>query len=168
MTKATGAKKGASRASVVAARAEAAADLNIPVGDRTVVVGGVSYIAENAEKWDRAVNGMIGSEGTLVGGVGATASPQEKLSQYDKLGGYITVDGRKVKNGAFFDVKNDAAIAKPAPVFLFRVNGEMVEVAVGAELPVEVQASEIADKRKASKAAKGTKKPAKPSVEDEE
>lgn len=167
MTAKASGKKGAGRAGAAAARAEQTFD--IPVGSRTVEVNGVQYVAENAEKWDRAVNGALGGEGTLVGGVGAGATPLEKLQQYDKLGGYITVGGRKVKTGAFFDHKRNEAVEDPRPVLLFRVNGEEVEVPVGEELPVEVQAAEIADKKKAGKAGarKGAKK-AKPSIEDEE
>lgn len=144
----------------------ASADLNIPVGDRTVVVGGHEYVAENAEKWDRAVNGTTLEDGGLVGGVGRDAAPEAKLVAYDKLGGYITTGGRKVKTGSFFDFEQGAAVESPEPVLLFRVDGQDVEVPVGEQLPIEVQASEIAGKKKAAKAAKPKK--AKPSVEDEE
>lgn len=144
----------------------ASPDLNIPVGDRTVVIDGRAYVAENVEKWDRAVNGTIIDQGGLIGGVGKDASPEAKLVAYDKLGGYITFEGRKVKTGAFWSFDDNAAVESPEPVLLFRVDGENVEVPVGAQLPIEVQASELAGKKKAGKVVSKAK--AKPSIEDEE
>lgn len=147
---------------------EAPEDLNIPVKDRSVVVGDHTFVAENAEKWDRAVNGTVINKGELLGGIGKDASPAAKLAAYDRLGGYITCAGRKIKTGAFFDFKENAPAANPEPVFLFRVEGEDVEVPVGAQLPIEVQASELASKKKADKGSEKKGKKAQPSVEDEE
>ena len=131
------------------------------------------FIAENAEKWNRAVHGSISSEGKLTGGVGEGASELAKFAEYDKLGGYITKGGRKVKTGSFYDFDNQVAREEPEVIFIFRdLDGDIVEVPEGEEIPIEVRAAEISQKNKATKAAakasaaKGKK--AKPSVEDEE
>lgn len=139
----------------------------IPVEER--VING--YFCQNEEKFGRAVNGGMSSEGTLVGGVGASASPGAKLAEYDRLGGLIQFAGRKVKTGSFWDFKAKKAIASPEPLWFIRSEGEVVEIPVGEALPIEVQASELVAKRKADKnvaAAEKKSKKTKPNIEDEE
>lgn len=130
------------------------------------------YVAENAEKWNRAVEGSIAREGTLVGGVGKDASPEAKLAAYDRLGGLITKDGRKVKTGSFYDFKKQAQREVPEVVLILNnLEGDVVEIPEGEEIPLEVRAAEMAGAKKAeknvAKATKSTKK-AKASIEDEE
>lgn len=131
------------------------------------------FVADNADKWERALHGTIGAEGRLQGGVGDGASPEAKLAEYDRLGGLIRFEGRKVKTGAFWDFEAGKAVAEPKPVWVVTVEGEQVEVPVGEELPVEAKAAEIAQTRKAAKNAEpkgrtSVAKKAKPAIEDEE
>lgn len=134
------------------------AEINtLPVHDRTVN----GFIAENSDKWTRAIYGTVIQEGSLIGGVGEGATPEAKLAEYDRLGGLITKDGRKIKMGCFWNFKGKKAHETPEPVMEFKVDGETVDVPVGDAVPVEVQAAEIAGARKKVKRAK-------PTVEDEE
>lgn len=130
------------------------------------------YVAENPEKWNRAVEGTVMREGTLSGGVGKDASPEAKLAAYDKLGGLITKGGRKVKTGSFYDFKKQEPRKEPEVVLVLNnLDGDVVELPEGAEIPIEVQAAELAGVKKAEKnVAKATKsaKKAKASIEDEE
>ncbi len=141
---------------------------SVPESARTI--GG--YVCENSDKFERAINGSMTSRGVLEGGVGENASPEEKIAEYDRLGGLITYGGRKIKTGAFWDFKKKSVIKAPAPVMEFRQDGEIVEIAVGAEVPVEVQAGEIIEKKKVAKnvekAAKAEKAKKNPQIEDEE
>ncbi len=147
----------------------------VPIADRTVN----GFIAENHEKWNRAIFGAIGSLGTLTGGVGENASLEAKLAAYDKLGGLITKGGRKIKTGSFYDFAGKKARATPEVSYIFRdLEGEEVVVPEGEEVPLEVRAAEIATANKANKvsakkAAKDTAKVGvgskkKPNIEDEE
>lgn len=143
----------------------------IPTKDRTVN----GYIAENSEKWNRAVFGSIGAEGALSGGSGEKASGEQKLANYDKLGGLVTKGGRKIKTGSFFDFATQSPKEKPEVIFVFRdLEGNIVEVPEGEEVPLEVRAAEIASANKAGKNSKadspkiGASKKAKHNIEDEE
>ena len=79
------------------------------------------YLLFNHEKLDRVINGALGAEGKLFGGLGKNASPEAILAEYDKLGGLIkTRDGLKVTNGSFYDFENrkpkENPIVELAPV----------------------------------------------------
>ena len=69
-------------------------------------VGFGDYLTCNHEKLDRVINGTIGKDGRLFGGLGKNASPEAVLAEYDKLGGGIKKDGRKVAMGSFYDFDN--------------------------------------------------------------
>lgn len=111
------------------------------------------YKLENSIKIQRA-------ESTL----GADFTENDLLVAYDKLGGLITKGGQKIKTGCFYDTKRKAAAVKPVPVYLYNVNGHIVEVPEGTELPGEVRAANILaeeqgkDRAKAAKAKKAAKK----------
>lgn len=138
------------------------------------------YTLANADKIDRAVNGTVLDKGLLKGGVGADAEGKLILAEYDRLGGLILFQGKyKVKTGSFWDLKAQKPIAKPKPVLVFNVGGEVVEVPADEPLPLEVRASEqvkekkakkvkaVADKKAASK-GKGKGKKAAAPVDDED
>ena len=102
------------------------------------------YEIVNLEKWDRVINGTLGKEGRLFGGVGEDAPDMLKLVQYDKLGGLIKKGGRVVKNGAFYDFKMRQARKKPVIEFLFRdIEGNEVVIPENEEIPMEVRAAEM-------------------------
>ncbi len=123
----------------------------------------------NPEKLDRAVNGAIASSGVRKGGVGTKENfekdPANKgkdweaqvLAKYDSLGGYITKDGNKVKMGSFFDFEKKRNKEKSEVVFVFRdLEGRVVELDEGKDVPLDVQAATKA--RKVKKVAKKVKK----------
>lgn len=113
------------------------------------------YHLVNAEKLDRAINGTVMSEGALKGGVGNDAEPEEVIAEYDRLGGLILKDGKyKVKTGCFYDFKKKAAFKDPAPVLVFVVNGETIEVDADEPLPLEVRAANQAEEKKQAKRKK--------------
>lgn len=122
----------------------------------------LEFTVVNAEKWDRAINGTIGREGRLTGGVGEKASDEAKLAEYDRLGGLIMKGKNKVKMGSFYDFEARKPRVKPEITFVFRdIDGDEVLVPEGEEIPLEVKAAEMA------KAKKGKKK-VKKTIEDEE
>src|SRR3990167_672959 len=112
------------------------------------VLSELGFVMENSEKVNRAVFGLATSRG-LVGGVGENAEARVILDKYDELGGYITKDGHKVKNGCFFDRKNHKSVEKPIVVLVIRVNGEFVEQVEGEPETLEVK---IAKKQKKNSA----------------
>ena len=78
-------------------------------------VGG--YLLVNHEKLDRVINGVLGREGRLEGGLGQGANDAAVLAQYDKLGGLVmTSEGEKLATGSFYDFANKKPREKPAPV----------------------------------------------------
>lgn len=112
------------------------------------------YVIQNDSKYIRAVNGSPNSLGALSGGVGEKATEGDKLAAYDRLGGLILFNGRKIKNGSFWDFKKNKRVEKPKPIIQIRVDGELFEYSVDKELPLEVRAKETLDKRKKDKKAK--------------
>lgn len=108
----------------------------------------------NGEKVNRAIFGGITQGGSYDGkGVGEDAKPEEILAAYDRLGGLILKDGKKVKMGSFYDFEKKAPRAKPKVKFVFRdLEGETVEIAEGEKIPAEVVAAEKIKKNKAAKA----------------
>lgn len=114
------------------------------------------YELINDEKYDRAINGAIGREGKAEGGVGEEATDELKLAAYDRLGGLILKNGRKVKTGCFCDLaaskKQDKIVAIENPKVILVLNdlaGNKVEIGENEELPIEVQAFEkITEKKK--------------------
>lgn len=129
------------------------------------------YTLHNEDKLNRAIYGTQNQKMEIRGGVGEDATDGEILAEYDRLGGLITKGKYHVKMGSFYDFKKRAPRAIPEVIFTFRVDGEIVEIAEGEEIPLDVQASEMATERKAAKAVgkavkgKGKKKA---SIEDEE
>jgi hypothetical protein len=110
-----------------------------------LIIKGNEYVLENRSKTQRAIIGTLGPKGELQGGVGKEATPLAKITEYDRLGGYITCEKggqkAKVKTGSFYDFKNKQARKSPVVVFVFRdIYGEEIELADGAEMPMSVLA----------------------------
>lgn len=96
------------------------------------------------------------------------ATDHDILVAYDKLGGLITKGGQKIKTGCFYNVKSKTAYENPQVVYLYAVNGRIVEVPEGAELPGEVRAAKILEEEDAKEAAKTMKKGKKLAAAEEE
>ena len=137
------------------------------------------FTLENEEKIDRAINGTPGRGGVAQGGVGKDAKPEAILAEYDRLGGYITKGGRKIKSGSFYDFKNRKPRVEPEVVYELRdLDGNKVELKEGEDVPVEVIAAEKRAKNKKAEADDSssepeeetpkTKKKSKKAAEDEE
>lgn len=107
-----------------------------------------NYDCVNDEKINRAIFGSMGPEGALKGGVGEDASDEAKLAAYDKLGGLIRKGKNNVKTGSFFDFAKKKPHEKANVVFVFKTEGQTVEIKEGEEVPLEVQASQIAQEKK--------------------
>jgi len=113
------------------------------------------FECSNDEKLERAINGSMSSRGQLANGVGKDASDEAKLAAYDRLGGLITKDGRKVKNGSFWDIKNNCP--KEEPVVIYEVTdleGNWVEISEDELTPEILAAEKIAKKKKTTKKSK--------------
>lgn len=93
---------------------------------------------ENTDKVSRAVYGTSTSQG-LVGGVGEDASVEAILAKYDEIGGYISKDGFKVKNGIFFDKKTRQPVEAKKIVLLIKMNGEVIEHTEGEPESLEIK-----------------------------
>lgn len=122
-----------------------------------------SYILENQDKVERALNGTPRGDSSRIGGVGQGAyfdgvwkkdgkelsvAEVDKLetallAEYDRLGGRITKGGDKVKMGSFFNFPARKPHDEPKVKFEYRINGRTVEVPAGTELPGEVKAAKI-------------------------
>lgn len=110
------------------------------------------YDLANPDKVERMLNGSMGSGGKLVGGVGEKATDEAKLAEYDRLGGLITKGSNKIKTGSFYDFGKKQPREKPEVVFIFKdLEGRVVEIPEGEEVPIEVKAAEIAKKQKPGK-----------------
>lgn len=111
------------------------------------------FVIKNDGKYQRAVLGSPNARGEMSGGVGEKATEGEKLAAYDRLGGLILSNGRKIKMGSFWDFKKNKRVEKPEPIIEIRVDGELFEYPLGKELPLEVKAKETLDKRRKDKKA---------------
>lgn len=115
---------------------------------------------ENAEKLERVIMGVVGRGGEAQGGVGLEADPELVLALYDKLAGFITKDGVKVKTGSFYDFKLKKPRATPEVNFIFNIGGDNVEVDDPANLhkAIEVVGKARAEKEEKVKKAKSKSK----------
>lgn len=116
------------------------------------------YVLENGAKMTRAIDGVVDKNGDLKGGVGDSASDEEKLGAYDRLGGLITYKGEKVKIGSFCDFKASKKASTPGnyvlvlhedpkPMLEFKVKGEKVYVPVDKPIPMKVKVEKMADEQ---------------------
>ena len=118
-----------------------------------------AYVLENSSKLNRAIFGTVGADGKLEGGVGEDASEAEIIANYDKLGGFISKDGDKVRIGSFYDFERKSPRPKPEVVLTFRdLEGKVVEIEEGKEVPKAVEAAKLSAKIKAKEAKKAAKK----------
>lgn len=119
----------------------------------------LGYSLVNHDKLDRAINGAVSKRGQLEGGVGAEASDEAVIAEYDRLGGLILKGKYKVKTGSFYDFKGRKPRAKADVLLtLTDINGNTVDIAENAEIPMEVKAAEMIKENKEAKIAKTTPK----------
>lgn len=134
----------------------------------------------NAEKFDRALNGMPLSNSERKGGVGNGAyldgdvwkrndielTTEEVsslefalLAEYDKWAGFIKKGNDKVKTGSFWNILAKKPWSEPKVVFTYRFGNKVVDVPEGVELPGEIKAQRILkESAEAEKKAKKVKK----------
>ncbi len=133
----------------------------------------------NTDKLERALNGVMGNAGALIGGVGGGAYYEDgvwkragvELSEkeakqleddliveYDRIGGLMKKDGEKLSTGGFYDFKAKAARKEPVLAFEYRVNGQLVVVPEGHEAPRAVKAQKLLAEQKEEEVKKGKKK----------
>lgn len=86
--------------------------------------------------------------------LGGEPEKEALLAEYDRLGGGLMKDGQQVKTGSFYDFKSKKAHAKPQVVFVFSVNGRVVEVAEGEPLPGIVRAAKMVEEEDQKERAK--------------
>ena len=133
----------------------------------TVIVSGYEIV--NGDKYQRAVFGSVGKEGKLYGGVGEKATDEEKIAAYDKIGGLILKNGRRVKTGSFFDFKKKAIREKPEVILLFKdLEGNTAEIREDEEIPLELKAAERIQEKKLEKTKEEHKKRGRPKKEDDD
>lgn len=134
------------------------------------------YTLVNPEKFDRALNGVKQSDDSYKGGVGNGAYLEEGewkrdgedltddevvelestlLSEYDRLGGLIKKGDDKVKTGSFWNFKGRKAHEKPKIFFVYSMNGRIVEIPEGTELPGEVRAARFLEQAQQEAKEKG-------------
>ena len=115
---------------------------------------------ENPDKLTRVIYGDMNRGGMLSGGLGEDATPELVLANYDKLAGYITKDGVKIKLGSFWDFKKKAPRENPGVMFVFNVSGDKVEVDDPKNLAAAISTVSVAraKKEEAVKAKKAKSK----------
>jgi len=104
------------------------------------------YTLVNPDKIERAINGTTNNKGEIVGGVAKTDGSYDEgelIAEYDRIGGLIRKGEDKVKTGSFYDFKAKGVRKEPKVVFVFRVNGQEVEVEDGEVLPGVVRAAKV-------------------------
>lgn len=114
----------------------------------TVVNG---FEMRNPDKLERVVMGNMGRAGVLEGGLTekvAIKNPELVLAHYDKLAGYITKDGIKIKTGSFWDFKGKAPREVPEVMYIFSVGADKVEVADPKDLAKAIGTLETATAQK--------------------
>ena len=116
------------------------------------------YQLENPEKLERVVMGVLSRAGTLEGGLGLDAEPELVLASYDRLAGFITKDGVKVKTGSFWDFKAKAPRKEPQVMFIFNIGGDNVEVDDPSNLHKAIEVVGKARKEKEEKFKEAKKK----------
>jgi len=82
------------------------------------------YKLEYQPKIDRAIQ-AVGTDEKAI------------LIEYDRLGGYITLNGEKVKNGSFWDYKAGIARIKPEVVVIKKARAATEEKVVVEEAEEE-------------------------------
>ncbi len=139
------------------------------------------YTLVNSEKFDRALNGVRQADDSYKGGVGNGAYLDEGnwkrdgedltddevielesslLAEYDRLGGLIIKGDDKVKTGSFWNFKGRKAHENPKIFFVYSVNGRIVEIPEGTELPGEVRAARFLEQTQKDAKEDGEKKSA--------
>ena len=122
--------------------------------EKKVLLG---YTLENPDKLYRCVFGSGSGGDNAYKGVGESATDETKLAEYDRIGGYITKGGKKVKNGSFWDFELKKRREEPEVYFEYRVGEgslDMVHVKEGDALPGEVEAEETVKKIKLGQKSK--------------
>ena len=110
------------------------------------------FVMENADKVERVIYGNMGRAGVLEGGLGEDAEPELILANYDKLAGYITKDGIKIKTGSFWDFKAKAARKTPDVMYIFNIGSDKVEVRDPKDLASAISTVEKVREQKEEKA----------------
>lgn len=121
------------------------------------------YVLQNAEKLERVIFGNMGRGGVLEGGLGleqAEKNPSLVLAHYDKLAGYITKDGIKIKTGSFWDFTRGVNKPRKEPeiMYVFNIGGEKVEVDNPQNLSQAINTVQKAVKEKEEKVKAKIKK----------
>jgi len=128
------------------------------------------YHIVNEEKYDRAINGQMGDLGRLENGLVHKYKDKdvdeipdgEKLAAYDRLGGLIRKDGRKVAMGSFYDFEKKKPREVPKVMLEFRdLEGGRELVPEGEAVPPELVAAEAMQKKRLIKKKKEAEKKAK-------
>lgn len=100
----------------------------------------------NAEKVERALTGSANRAGSLIGGVqkpDGSYDDDALLAEYDRLGGLVRKGDNVVKTGSFYDFTARRPREKAEVVFVFRINGRIVEVKENEEEPMIVKAARV-------------------------
>ena len=121
------------------------------------------FVLENPDKLERVINGELGRTGSLEGGMGekeARDNPSLVLARYDRIAGYITKDGVKIKTGSFWDFKKKCPRETPDVMYIFNIGGEKIEVDEPSNLAAAVSTVQkaVADKEEKVKTKKAKSK----------
>lgn len=89
-------------------------------GRKVVVAYGKKFVLEFGPKVHQAIHGDESNPHAQDKGVGLDAKPEALLAAYDRLGGFISLGGKKIKMGTFWDFRRSAPVAKPEVAFQAR------------------------------------------------
>ena len=82
-------------------------------GEKEVKAFGKVFKLAYGPKVHRAIYGDESNPNAVQHGVGLDAAPEALLAEYDRIGGLILLNGKKVKTGTFWDSRRNKAIEKP-------------------------------------------------------
>lgn len=83
-------------------------------GEKEVKAFGKVFKLAYGPKVHRAIHGDESNPNAVQHGVGLDAAPEALIAEYDRIGGLILLNGKKVKSGTFWDSRRQKAIEKPA------------------------------------------------------
>lgn len=120
---------------------------------KKVTIGKTEFTLVNADKVRRVLEGEKNGSRVVFKGLGSKPDPMQLIAEYDRRAGLIRGrDGAAVKTGCFWDFENGEPFADPKVVYIFRVNGEVVELGEDEERPMQVQAAVAAEAQKEERA----------------
>lgn len=129
------------------------------------------YVLVNEEKAQRALNGSVTDRGRMIGGVKDEEGKfkvKDIITEYDRLGGLIELEGDVVAMGSFFDFETRKPRKTPRIRIQYKINGKIIEVDEGSKTPGIVRAAKQLEDEERKAEAEAARDRANEIFEDED